>query len=147
MNNESLSILLVDDDDNDNFFHQRAINKSRLDCTIQVCTSGLDALDLLQNQGAYASLSPELCTPEIIFLDINMPRFSGWDFIEAYAALPDDVLKKSHINIMMLSTSSNPTTQEKALNTPYIRDFIEKPLRANVLEELVKKHLKPISSE
>lgn len=147
MTKSNLSILLIDDDDNDNFFHQRAIKKSGLDCIVQVCTSGLDALDLLQNQGAYESLSPELCTPDIIFLDINMPRFSGWDFIEAYAALPDDVFKKSHVNIMMLSTSSNPTTQEKALSTPYISDFIEKPLRAEDMHQLIQKHLGSFASE
>lgn len=132
---------MIDDDDDDNFFHQRAINKSGLNCHITVCTSGTDALDLLQNQGAYASLSPELCSPDIIFLDINMPRFSGWDFIEAYAALSDTVLKKSHVNIMMLSTSTNTLTQEQALKTPYVSDFIEKPLRAEIFKDLVHKHI------
>ena len=141
MKNKNLSVLLVDDDDDDNFFHRRAISKSDINCTVQVCTSGPDALDLLQNKGNYKLFSQELCTPDIIFLDINMPRFSGWDFIEAYAALPNSELKKSHVNIMMLSTSTNPATREKALNTPCISDFMEKPLRADVFESLVQKHL------
>lgn len=114
---------------------------------LNVCTSGTDALDLLQQKGAYESISPELCRPDLIFLDINMPRFSGWDFIEAYAALPDSVLMKSHANIMMLSTTTNTTTQQKALNTAYISGFVENPLRPDMLKSLVNEHLDFSSSE
>lgn len=136
MTTNNLRILLVDDDEHDNFFHKRAISKSGLDSEVYVCFSGLDALDYLQNKGNYTSLSSEQCKPDLIILDINMPHLNGWEFLEAYAALPDETVEKSSVIIIMLSTSSNPDTMRKALNTPYVADFIEKPLRAETVLEL-----------
>lgn len=142
MSNKKLSILLIDDDEHDNFFHKRAIEKSGLNTEVKVCVSGYDALDFLQNKGKYESLKPEQCRPDLVFLDINMPRLSGWGFLEAYAKLPDSELPKISIIIIMLSTSSHTETKTRALNTPYVTDFVEKPLRPDTLAALAEQYFK-----
>lgn len=62
-------ILLVDDDNDCNFFHQLIINQ--LDCAEKTLTArnGLEALEFLKlsNEGKYPK-------PDLIFLDINMPK-------------------------------------------------------------------------
>lgn len=141
MDDVVLNILLIDDDDHDNFFHQRAIAKSGLNCHVKVCTSGLEALDWLQNKrlGEPGESPPE--RPDIIFLDINMPRFSGWDFLDALAELPSDMLGEPNMIIVMLSTSPSAHTLDRAMSNPLVSEFIEKPLRASKLLTLVEKHL------
>ncbi|MFK7853129.1 MAG: response regulator [Granulosicoccus sp.] len=135
------TILLIDDDDNDNFFHKRAIEKSGLKCDVRVCTGAVDALDYLQNKGSYADASSEYPKPDIIFLDINMPIVNGWDFLESYAALPDELFRKPKVVIVMLSTSSNQHDRNRAQATKLVTEFMEKPLRPDGLVSLVHKYI------
>ena len=83
MATDPISILLIDDDDNDNFFHKRAIDKSGLNCKVDICNGSIDALDYLQNKGQYAHNGSNYPAPKIIFLDINMPKMNGWEFLDA----------------------------------------------------------------
>ena len=64
------SILLVDDDDSTNRFHEIIINQLGFKGAVQKAKNGKVALDRLQ-------LEPEETFPEVIFLDLNMPRKSG----------------------------------------------------------------------
>ena len=53
MNTEPDLILLIDDDEDVNYFHRRAITRSGLKCQIDVCTSGDIAMDYLKNEGEF----------------------------------------------------------------------------------------------
>jgi CheY-like chemotaxis protein len=74
--------------------------------------------------------------PSIILLDINMPISDGWDFLEMYDTIGDD--KKEKIKIYMLSSSINPVDVEKANAHPRIIKYITKPIRDEVLEEIIQ---------
>ena len=137
MTTKPIAILLVDDDENDNFFHKRAITKSGLNCLVNVCNSAIDALDYLQNKGQYEHEAVEFPTPDIIFLDINMPMMSGWEFLDAYAALPDPPHVKAQVVLIMLTTSGNPRDKAKAATTSLVTEFLEKPLKPEGLVSVV----------
>ena len=126
-------ILLVDDSYEDNFYHQRSIHK--LDCTHQVfiAQNGKEALDFLQTSenGKYPS-------PELIFMDINMPVMDGWEFLKAYEKLDED--QKGEVIIVMLTTSINPDDQEKAKAFQSVKDYINKPLTVELLQEILDKY-------
>ena len=62
----------------------------------------------------------------IIFLDINMPFKSGFDFLNDFESLPAPVRGKS--TIFMLSSSLDEREIERATENPYVTKFIEKPL-------------------
>ena len=121
-------ILLIDDDKDDNFLHTRTIKKS--DITKEVA-SFLDAEDAL----AYLK-SAESKKPDLIFLDINMPKMNGWDFLNEYTKLPDD--KKGSI-VVMLTTSVNPDDKHKALSFQNVVSYTNKPLTQMELLDLIKK--------
>ena len=125
------SILLIDDDIDCNFFHQRLINK--MDCTenIYIAKNGKDAIELLtkEENGKYLN-------PDIIFLDINMPIMNGWEFIEEYEKLKDE--QKAKVVLMMLTTSLNESDIEKAKNYKDIKGYKNKYLDSDAINGILK---------
>ena len=67
----------------------------------------------------------------IIFLDINMPTMTGWEFLEEYEKLDDEI--KDRIVIFILSSSVD---ENDIIKTKEFRclDFISKPLSAAALQ-------------
>ena len=79
MNKILKSVLLIDDNKADNFIHKAYIMKHGGVETIEMVTGGEEALKFLTSKA-----SGEYPRPELIFLDINMPRMNGWEFLEEY---------------------------------------------------------------
>lgn len=132
MTNKLNCILLVDDNDADNFIHQMTINKMGIAENIVVAENGLEALDFLKKANGNH--------PEIIFLDINMPAMNGWEFLLKYKEL--DPSQKEKTSIFMLTTSINPKDEKVAMETTDVKGFINKPLTKQSLAEIVEKHFK-----
>lgn len=126
-------ILLIDDDEPTNVYHEMVILEA--DCAEMVVTveSGQEALDFLQSKqnGTYPC-------PDLIFLDINMPAMNGWEFLGHYKKL--DVVQKGQMVIVMLTTSLNPDDREKANNMSDISGFKSKPLTVEMLHEIIDTH-------
>ena len=76
--------------------------------------------------------------PGIIFLDINMPGMNGWEFMDAYHQLSES--QKAPIVVIMLTTSLNADDRERALQDKDIATFYHKPLRSEIVMELVNKY-------
>lgn len=144
MSNAPQLILLIDDDDDDNFFHTHAIRKTGLTCQIDICSSGDDALDYIQNKGKYADKGHDLPQPDLIFLDINMPRVNGWEFLDEYAKLRNDTLAEPRVIIVMLTTSPDGESKKRALETPFVKDFVTKPLTKEKTVDIVTHYFSTI---
>ena len=78
MNNNSLSICLVDDDFGDAKAVIRNFNKQQSLIQIVRATDGIDALKVMQGEDPERQLS----RPFIAFIDINMPRMNGLELIK-----------------------------------------------------------------
>lgn len=118
MKNLFKCIMLIDDDDDDNFFHELTIIDNKFAEKVIVQNSASKALEYLKLKTEPSS--------ELIFLDINMPRMSGWEFLEEYSKLEKEVQRKAII--IMLSTSTNYKDIEKAKAWDIVLDYIVKPL-------------------
>jgi CheY-like chemotaxis protein len=114
-------VLLVDDDAATNFLAELAFKNLDIANEIQVASDGLMASLLLK---------PNSC-PEIIFLDIRMPRMDGFEFLENLTRM--DLCQ--NVKIVMLTSSTRLEDKKKALAYNTVVDYIEKPLT----EELIKK--------
>ena len=131
-------IILVDDDDITNYLHKRLITKSNLDVQIKVNSNSEDALIYLKkiSQEQMNDINENKAPrPGIIFLDINMPLMDGWEFIDEYKKLPEDI--KSNIIITMLTTSVNPDDEKMANSIPEINYFLQKPLTEKKLSDTI----------
>ena len=124
-------ILLIDDDEEDNEYHQIVINRAGVTDTIKVAENGEEALRLLKEAGE--------ALPELIFLDINMPRMNGWEFLAEYKKLG---LKKKQIIILMLTTSINPADIERAKKIEEVTGYQVKPLTTDMLGEIIESYFK-----
>lgn len=120
------NIMLIDDDSNDNFFHEREIRKILPQVNISVRTSGIEGLEQIRMQAF---------SPDIIFLDINMPVWDGWAFILEFGRL-DESLRKG-ISIFMLTTIMSESEVSRARSWNFVRDFVPKPLTADAFRILL----------
>lgn len=125
-------IMLIDDNREDNYFHQRIIRKNDAANIVVVKESGEEALNYLKSKDEHKGAHPN-----IIFLDINMPGMNGWEFIEEYNKL--DNRSQSEMIIIMLTSSDNPEDIEKAKDYN-VDDFKIKPLTVKMLEEVLEKY-------
>ena len=74
---------------------------------------------------------------DLIFLDINMPKMNGWEFIEEFKKI--DPIKRRKIVVVILSTSINPDDYNRAQDSAEISDFETKPLDADAIENIIYK--------
>ena len=123
-------ILLVDDDNDDNVFHQIILREMDIVNRIDIATSGLDALAYLKKENQIP--------PEIIFLDINMPRMNGWEFLAQYKYLDAEQIARAVI--VILSTSANPDDLKRANQIEEVTGFKTKPLSKEMMTEILDQH-------
>ncbi|MDB5005470.1 MAG: response regulator of RpoS [Mucilaginibacter sp.] len=125
-----VSILLVDDDEINNFISIKLIKKAVDNTAISACLNGKFAIEeLVEIQKHDPSL-----LPDFILLDINMPIMNGWEFLDEYKRLNIDPQGKSKIYIISSSVFSNDIN--KARSYPLVKNFISKPLSVDKIKEL-----------
>jgi CheY-like chemotaxis protein len=124
------TILLVDDDEDDNYFHKIIINKMNMVNQIDIANNGIEAIAYLENE----NINP----PDLIFLDLNMPKMNGWEFLEQYKNL--GIAQKAKVLIVILTTSANPDDVKRAKEIEDVTGFNTKPLSKEYLMEILEQH-------
>lgn len=85
--------------------------------------------------GLEAILLYEECTPDIVTMDINMPKLDGQK-----ASL--SILKKNpHAKIIIISSVDNPEVRHQAVDTSGVIDYLVKPVDKDKLQGIIKKIL------
>src|ERR1700748_2089317 len=130
--NQPVSILLVDDDEINNFISIKLIKKALLTTEIIACLNGKYAIDELMD----IQKEDPSKLPDYILLDINMPIMNGWEFLDEYKRLNIDPTGKTKIFIISSSVFSNDIN--KARSYPLVKEFISKPLNVDKIVELFR---------
>ncbi len=132
MNKERKSIdlvMLVDDNDTDNFISKRIIEITGFSKGVEIKNSGKSALEYLEeNKDEMDKL------PNIIFLDINMPIVDGFVFLYEFEKF--SAALKEKCKVIILSSSDNKRDIDKIVNNDHVVKFITKPLAEESLEEV-----------
>ena len=134
------SVLLVEDDIFDTMMTQKTFAKFNVPHQLHTAFNGEEALDMLLGRGGVAPISP---LPEVILLDLNMPRMSGLEFLAELRATP----ALSEIPVFITTTSDMEHERAAAAGLA-VSGYILKPLdfesghdlvdSLNLLEKLLK---------
>lgn len=95
---QPIDILLVEDDPGDELMTREAFEDNKIGNTLHVAHDGQEALDFLYKQGAHEG-APR---PDLILLDLNLPRYDGRQVLERIKADPE----LAHIPVVVLTTSA-----------------------------------------
>ena len=112
------SILIVDDDENDQFICEYTIRKFDPSIRIINAFDGAEALDILHKE-----------TTNAIILDINMPVMNGFEFLDRYA----EEFEVHAPVVAMLTSSHLGKDRERAMQYSFVKSYFEKPLQADHL--------------
>ena len=121
-------VCIIDDDPIYHMLAKRLISLNQFSDVIFEYRDGYEAylaLKQMHDQGEQM--------PEVIFLDINMPIWDGWDFL-------DEIVKlelQHAFEIYMVSSSTSPYDREKAEKYQLIKRFLTKPLEIEVLKSIL----------
>ena len=120
------NVLLIDDNEIDNFINERIITTSAFAKNVVVKKSANDALDYLKQ------IKGKDEQPDVIFLDLNMPVMDGFGFLEEFDKLNDTIKKNS--KVIVLSSSISPEDINRASTNPYVYKYLNKPLSDKYLD-------------
>jgi CheY-like chemotaxis protein len=122
-------LVLIDDEP---IFHkivQMTLKHSDLSHQATYSYDGEIVLDYLEeNRSESASL------PDYIFVDLYMPLFNGWDFLNRFQKIYESL--KKNINIYVVSSSVDPRDIDRSKTYPFVTTFISKPVMKEIFETI-----------
>jgi len=124
-----IRILLVDDEDINNYIAARLIQKALPGAAVTSCLHGKEAMESLMEAKHDASK-----LPDIILLDISMPVMNAWQFLDEYSRRKIDPEGRCAIFILSSSVYSDDINRTHAY--PEVKGFICKPLNVAKIREL-----------
>jgi CheY-like chemotaxis protein len=118
--NKSIQVLLVEDSEADRCLFEAMLEELSEDVSvIQAC----------DGEQARCMLAENEVSPNIIFLDINMPKMNGHEFL----ACNESLLTEKNVQVYMLSSSDREQDKAEAASYSCVKGYIEKPCTAEVL--------------
>ena len=109
------TILLIEDSVADQFLAEHIIHSVRPNINLKIASDGVEALDILNKLEKH---------PDLILLDINMPRMDGHGFLKAlnqYETIDVPV-------VIMLTSSNQEKDKQEAMQHKRVKDYFLKPI-------------------
>lgn len=122
-------IILVDDEDDCNFVTKLVLKKAGHTGRLTCFTSADEAL-------AYLREGDE--RPDLMFVDINMPKFTGFDMLRICET--EGLLPNGRTSVVMFSSSNRPADLQEALSFRSVIGYVEKALSIDTFEKVVREH-------
>lgn len=121
--------LVIDDSYIDRLVAGMLIKRTYNVNEVHEASGTLQAMDWLEKN------SPPQDSHLIILLDIMMPQYNGFDFLDRFETLGEDIKKRT--TIVMLSSTLDHDDIQKAQQHPNVKKLLSKPLSANELREFI----------
>jgi len=124
-----INLLMIDDNPIDHLIMQKMFDKFHLFPDAEHSLDARLSMDLFERYYLTVNL-----LPDVIFLDLNMPGFSGWDFLESFNLIYKRIKKR--IDIYILSSSIDPKDKLLSERYAFVKANICKPAKAETLLNL-----------
>ncbi|HVO74443.1 MAG TPA: response regulator [Ignavibacteriaceae bacterium] len=128
--NTQQKFIIVDDDTINNALCQIAIKTSVKGAFVKAFTIPEEGFDYLVK-----NTNDNKNDQAIVFLDLNMPRVSGWEFLDYFDKLDEQV--RARYKIYILTTSFDLRDKERALTNKNVVDYIVKPLTTEIVGKIL----------
>jgi CheY-like chemotaxis protein len=125
-----IQILLVEDDPGDVLMTREAFEDNKVANTLHVVSDGAEAMEFLRKEGAHS----EAPTPDLVLLDLNLPRMDGREVLAAVKA--DDELRQIPIVVLTTSEAEEDVLRSYALHA---NAYVTKPVDFERFIEVVRK--------
>ncbi|MDB5135476.1 MAG: response regulator transcription factor [Mucilaginibacter sp.] len=122
-------LVIIDDDPIDHFLLQHIMQDNNTFKETTYAMHGGMVLDYIEENLAYPDK-----LPDVIFLDLNMPEFSGWDFLDGFQQLHSGLSK--NIKIYILTSSVRPVDRTRSKQYPFVSSYINKPLDSDLINQI-----------
>jgi len=120
------SLLIVDDDAADRYILRRELETIEYGGCVYENTDGEQALNFLKDYSNNKLLSGDCFPPHCIFLDINMPRVNGFEFLEIFRELREQNNDYHTASIVIITSSERKNDIDKALSFPGVKSYFVK---------------------
>ena len=125
-------ILLVEDNPDDEALTLRALQKNNILNEVVVARDGAEALDFLFGTGSYAGRDLAIM-PEVILLDLNLPKINGLEVLERIRAT-----ERTRLLPVVILTTSNEEQDKLKSYTLGANSFIRKPVDFQQFSEAIR---------
>ena len=124
------SVCIIDDDHIFIYGVKRLMEETSFCDNLIIYQNGQDALDDLKDKARQG-----MNVPSIIFLDLNMPMMTGWEFLDEYLQLENQAAAQSKVYIV--SSSIDPKDLLRIKDYSVIRNYILKPVTTDDLQNII----------
>ncbi|WP_297507815.1 response regulator [Flavobacterium sp.] len=124
--------ILIDDDPIFNYIHEKTIRNSCPECSVLSFVSSREALEHVIDHYSEKK-GGSFC----LLLDINMPEYNGFEFLDRLLKrLPNFLIEHP---IYILTSSLNEKDRQRAAQYPDLKGYLEKPLNRDQLTFILEK--------
>lgn len=123
-------LVFIDDDPIDHFLMKHILREKNYFDTTTYTIYGSLVLDYIEEHKS----DPEKL-PDMIFVDLNMPLFSGWDFLKRMEQMQHEISKD--IPVFVISSSVRPDDKATSSKYSFVQEFISKPVNGEEIERIV----------
>lgn len=115
-----MCVLLIDDDEIFKVIFKKIFTVNQICDEVKTVNNGLEAFNKLKKDQQESDY-----WPDAIFVDLNMPIMTGWEFLDLYK---NYFLEKHHLcKVWIVTSSISPEDHEKGKEYSFLKGFIQKP--------------------
>ena len=122
-------LVLIDDNPIDHYIMRTMLYKNEACKQATYTFDGSMIIEFMEENKSDTNL-----LPDVIFLDLTMPDFSGWEFLEKFEKLKDSLNKP--IELYVMTSSVRESDKERSTKYQCVNSFISKPLSKDVLNTI-----------
>ncbi|WP_026914775.1 response regulator [Christiangramia portivictoriae] len=126
---------IIDDDKIYVNLVKKIIEIKKLSENLLIYKNGKEALDYFKD--SMSSATDEDLIPDIIFLDLNMPVMDGWEFLNEFLKIKNNLNKK--ITLYVVSSSIDPRDLERVKSFNMVTDYLIKPIELKKFQKIFDK--------